>query len=109
MNTQEIQEWEKEFDEKFGNNVVWWKECLAEMQIGDPDFNRLKSFISQKLKEQKAALESKYENCPQCTGIAKMQRQEIENLIGHNVYLDDLSREVVDWEDIKRIFKKYEE
>ena len=35
------------FDEKFGDNYVWWQECINEMRIGDPDFNRLKSFIDQ--------------------------------------------------------------
>ena len=38
---------EKEFDEKFGDNFVWWQECIAEMRIGDPDFNRLKQFLHQ--------------------------------------------------------------
>ena len=41
--------WQDRFDEEFGDNVVWWQECLAEMQIGDPDFNRLKSFIQSEI------------------------------------------------------------
>ncbi len=35
----------KKFKEQFTDNTVWWQECLAEMQIGDPDFKRLDSFI----------------------------------------------------------------
>ena len=45
----ELNNWEKEFDKRFGDNVVWWQECLAEMRIGDPDFKSLKKFIAKEL------------------------------------------------------------
>jgi cytoplasmic iron level regulating protein YaaA (DUF328/UPF0246 family) len=59
-NTQEIQEWEKEFDEKF-NNISRSKFCIY---INSPERERefqdiikfCKSFISQKLKEQRSEI-----------------------------------------------------
>ncbi len=45
----ELNNWEKEFDKRFGDNVVWWQECVAEMRIGDPDFKSLKKFIDKEL------------------------------------------------------------
>lgn len=39
----------KRFDEKFGENIVWWQECLAEMRIGDPDFKSLKFFLADEI------------------------------------------------------------
>jgi hypothetical protein len=53
MNTQEIQEWEKEFD-------------LAFSRLRDPENivkNPIKSFISQKLKEQRQEIISGLEKC----------------------------------------------
>lgn len=41
--------WEEMFDEQFGDNDIWWRECIAEMRIGDPDFKRLKAFIRSEL------------------------------------------------------------
>lgn len=35
----------KEFDERFNNNPVYWQELMAEIQIGDPDFKSVESFI----------------------------------------------------------------
>ena len=46
MNTQEIQEWENEFDEKFGL-----------MNGANESYEDLKSFISQKLKEKNTEIE----------------------------------------------------
>ena len=43
--TPKTEEWEKEFEIRFGDNIVWWRECLAEMRVGDADFTALKSFI----------------------------------------------------------------
>lgn len=33
------------FDERFTDNFVWWKECVAEALVGDVDVHALKSFI----------------------------------------------------------------
>lgn len=41
--------WSERFDERFSNNIVWWKECLAEMSIGDPDLKSIKDFIRQEM------------------------------------------------------------
>lgn len=40
-----------EFDEQFSENAVWWAECLSEMRVGDPDFRRLRTFISKVIDE----------------------------------------------------------
>ena len=52
MNTQEIQDWEKEFDEKSTQatwNNGWLGECCDE-----PDWDSIKEFISKLLDEQEA-------------------------------------------------------
>jgi hypothetical protein len=57
-NTQEIQEWEKEFDEKFcslyGNKVYAYDKNKGKHILlnSENDAEQIKSFISQKLKEQ---------------------------------------------------------
>jgi hypothetical protein len=50
MNTQEIQEWSDEFDERW---YLWNLDGLAYTTCGE----EVKSFISQKLKEQETLLE----------------------------------------------------
>ncbi len=52
MKDQKQQSMRERFREQFGDNVVWWQECLAEMRIGDPDFKRLLSFIETELAER---------------------------------------------------------
>jgi hypothetical protein len=63
--TQEIQEWEKEFDEKFGINLKHQKARLysdgvysqgreKDWESAEQEVEQIKSFISQKLKEQRS-------------------------------------------------------
>lgn len=52
--------WKERFDTDFGDNVVWWQECLVEMRIGDPDFKRLKAFIASEIAEAEKKEASKY-------------------------------------------------
>ncbi len=42
-----IEEWENEFDYRFGENFVYWNELVAEIHVGDPDWTGLKKFIRQ--------------------------------------------------------------
>jgi len=61
MDTQEIQEWEKEFDEKFtyqeeGFSDPFYDEDTYTALIEDLEIKDLKSFISQKIKEQRAKI-----------------------------------------------------
>jgi hypothetical protein len=56
MNTQEIQEWSEEFDEKF--DIPWGIDNSAgEYGLTFQGWDEVKSFISQKLKEQETLLE----------------------------------------------------
>jgi hypothetical protein len=55
LNTQEIQEWSKEFDEKFKPIWLIWNAFMnkdREFKIDASPELSIKSFISQKLKEQ---------------------------------------------------------
>jgi hypothetical protein len=55
MNTQEIQEWEKEFEEKF--DIPWGIDNSAgEYGLTFQGWDEIKSFISQKLKEQRSKI-----------------------------------------------------
>jgi len=40
---------EERFDKRFGDNEVYWEELIAEIRIGDPDFNSLKTFINSEI------------------------------------------------------------
>jgi hypothetical protein len=41
------EEWENQFDDRFGDNLDYWREIVAEIEMtGDPDFKSLKAFIS---------------------------------------------------------------
>lgn len=66
------EEWEKEFDEKFGDNFVYWQEILAEVRIGDADFKSLKAFIK---KTRSQALEEGR------TDALREAEAEVNNLI----------------------------
>ena len=58
MNTQEIQEWSEEFDEKFGL-----------MNGANESYEDFKSFISQKLKEQRREIVLELEKCKEDENI----------------------------------------
>lgn len=49
-------DWEKEFDEKFTDNPVFWAELNAEWQQGDIDVKPFKQFIATLLQEQRDSI-----------------------------------------------------
>ncbi len=65
-----LKESDEAFRKEFGDNVVWWQECLAEMRIGDPDFKRLQRFIN-------SQIEAAYK-----AGLTEV-KEEVEKLIVH--------------------------
>lgn len=68
MNTQEIQEWEVQFDKEFcslcGNKIYVYDNNKGRhiVKILETDADKIKSFISQKLKEQEERHKKKIED-----------------------------------------------